>query len=70
MARSWSLEMGDGRKTRFWHDVWSGNCPLSIKFPHLFKMMLALDAGAAVACFLFFLLAWGCRSLLWNVFCV
>lgn len=26
----------DGRKIRFWHDVWCGACPMKVLFPKLF----------------------------------
>jgi hypothetical protein len=38
-----SYEIGDGRKTLFWHDVWFGNCPLRIMFPALFECCEQLD---------------------------
>ena len=28
--------VGDGRATRFWHDVWIGNVPFKLAFPSLF----------------------------------
>jgi hypothetical protein len=28
--------VGDGRRTRFWHDVWVGKIPLRVAFPSLF----------------------------------
>jgi hypothetical protein len=27
-----------GRKTRFWHDVWRGNCPLKIVCHEIFEI--------------------------------
>jgi hypothetical protein len=28
----------DGNKARFWHDIWLGNCPFKIRFPHIFEV--------------------------------
>jgi hypothetical protein len=28
--------LGNGKKIRFWHDVWIGGCPLKIAFPNIF----------------------------------
>jgi hypothetical protein len=28
--------VGNGKKPRFWHEVWLGECPLRIKFNKLF----------------------------------
>jgi hypothetical protein len=30
--------VNDGKKTRFWHDVWLGECPLRISFSNFFEM--------------------------------
>lgn len=30
--------LGNGRKINFWRDVWVGECPLNILFPHLFEI--------------------------------
>jgi hypothetical protein len=35
-ARSFKYIIGDGKKVRFWHDTWLGDCPLKISFPHLY----------------------------------
>jgi hypothetical protein len=35
-ARGLIYIVGDGRKARFWLDVWLGNCALRIAFPNLF----------------------------------
>ena len=39
-AREWyekgtRWKVGNGKKVRFWHDIWLGNCPLKIEFPRL-----------------------------------
>jgi hypothetical protein len=31
------VELGDGRNTCFWLDIWLGNKPLSIQYPALFS---------------------------------
>ncbi|RLM55419.1 hypothetical protein C2845_PM10G10820 [Panicum miliaceum] len=41
------MVVGDGRKTRFWQDVWSGGCSFMVKFPHLFK--ISSDQAISVA---------------------
>jgi hypothetical protein len=38
-----SYEVGDGRKTLFWHDVWWGKCPFKILFPSLFECCEQMD---------------------------
>lgn len=53
--QNWFLEgvkkiIGDGSRTLFWHDLWSGSVPLSIKFKRLYnmsncKMMKIQDMG-------------------------
>jgi hypothetical protein len=30
--------LGDGKKIRFWFDVWLGECPLKIRFNNLFEI--------------------------------
>jgi hypothetical protein len=30
--------VGNGKKIRFWHDIWLGNCPLKIRFHKLFRI--------------------------------
>lgn len=47
-AREWyergtKWRLGNGKKIRFWHDVWLGNCPLKIKFPKLFRISRQQD---------------------------
>lgn len=41
--------LGNGRKVRFWHDVWMGECPLKILFPRLFRIIRNLDWSVADA---------------------
>jgi hypothetical protein len=36
--RGFMYIVGDGKKARFRHDVWVGECPLKIAFPHLFEI--------------------------------
>ena len=36
--------LGDGRRIRFWEDVWCGKNPLSVTFPSLY--LLAKSKGA------------------------
>ena len=42
--------MGDGRRIRFWNDIWFGEQSLASRFPRLFG--LAIDEGAVVADYL------------------
>jgi hypothetical protein len=35
--------IGNGRKTKFWHDVWLEDCPLKNKFPRLFRICRQQD---------------------------
>jgi hypothetical protein len=37
-ARGLIYIVGDGKKARFWLDVWLGNCALSVSFPNLFDI--------------------------------
>jgi len=42
-AREWyekgtRWKVGNGKKVRFWHDIWLGNCPLKIEFPRLYRI--------------------------------
>jgi len=41
--------LGNGRKIRFWHDVWMGDCPLKTLFPRLFRISRNLDWSGADA---------------------
>jgi len=38
--------VGNGRDTSFWHDIWVGEIPLKLKFPHLFE--LSVDKECSV----------------------
>jgi hypothetical protein len=40
--------VGDGKRTRFWHDVWIGSVPLKMIFPKLFLAALNPDASVAM----------------------
>jgi hypothetical protein len=47
-AREWyekgtRWKVGNGKKVRFWHDIWLGNCPLKIKFPRLYRISRQQD---------------------------
>lgn len=42
-----NIEVGDGSRTRFWHDIWCGNHPLKDSFQELFG--IARDRDALVA---------------------
>jgi hypothetical protein len=42
------LEMGDGFKIRFWHDVWCGKKALKEAFPDLYNIAHVKDASVAV----------------------
>lgn len=37
--------VGNGRKVRFWHDVWLDECPLRIRFPRLFRICRKQDCS-------------------------
>jgi hypothetical protein len=39
--------VGNGRATRFWHDVWVGNVPLRINYPSMFRVTISPDASVA-----------------------
>jgi hypothetical protein len=30
--------LGDGKKIKFWHEVWLGECPLRVKYGRLFNI--------------------------------
>jgi hypothetical protein len=36
VARGVVYDVGKGKKIRFWHDVWRGNCPLKIVCHEIF----------------------------------
>ncbi|PWA50720.1 hypothetical protein CTI12_AA470350 [Artemisia annua] len=40
--------VGNGKDTRFWHDRWFGDKPLSVNFPRLFALELNKDVSVAV----------------------
>jgi hypothetical protein len=42
-----SVEVGDGSRTRFWHDIWCGDRPLKDSFPELFCLARNRDAMVA-----------------------
>nr|XP_043614188.1 uncharacterized protein LOC122586145 [Erigeron canadensis] len=35
---AFSIKVGNGSSILFWHDIWSGNLPFALKFPHLFNL--------------------------------
>ncbi|RVW87760.1 Transposon TX1 uncharacterized 149 kDa protein [Vitis vinifera] len=39
-----SFTVGDGRKVKFWKDIWCGNTPLCEAFPSLFAFAVSQDA--------------------------
>jgi hypothetical protein len=41
------FEVGDGTRTKFWHDMWCGDTVLKEAFPVLFGIARAKDASAA-----------------------
>ena len=47
MRQNCSFEVGNGRKVRFWEDVWCGEAPLCYSFPSLYDV--ASSKGAKVA---------------------
>ena len=47
MRHNCSFEVGNGRKVRFWEDVWCGEAPLCYSFPSLYDV--ASSKGAKVA---------------------
>jgi hypothetical protein len=38
VTRAMKYEVGNGKKTRFWHDTWRGGCPLKILCPEIFEI--------------------------------
>jgi hypothetical protein len=38
MFRGLKYKLGNGKKARFWHEVWLGECLLKIAFPYIFKI--------------------------------
>jgi hypothetical protein len=41
------FEVGDGLRTKFWHDLWCENTVLKVAFPVLFGIACAKDALVA-----------------------
>jgi hypothetical protein len=41
------FEVGDGPRTKFWHDMWCGDTVLKEAFPVLFGIARAKDASVA-----------------------
>ncbi|RVW90828.1 hypothetical protein CK203_028560 [Vitis vinifera] len=39
-----SFTVGDGRRVKFWKDIWCGNTPLCEAFPSLFAFAVSQDA--------------------------
>jgi len=51
-ARKWyekgtSWVVGNGKRVRFWIDVWLHNCPLRISFPRLYRICRQQEASVA-----------------------
>ena len=44
LLKNVSFAMGDGRRVRFWKDIWCGNIPLCEAFPSLFALAVSQDA--------------------------
>ena len=42
-----SFSVGDGKRVRFWKDIWCGNTPLCEAFPSLFDLVGSKDARVA-----------------------
>ena len=38
--------VGNGKRVRFWHDVWLDNYPLRIRFPRLYRINRQEDVAA------------------------
>jgi len=37
--------VGDGKNTLFWHDIWTGEIPLKMKFPRLFELSVIKECS-------------------------
>jgi hypothetical protein len=46
-SRFVGYEMGNGSKTRFWHDLWCGDQPLKVTFLELLSMLRCKKAWVA-----------------------
>ena len=47
MFKNVSFTVGDGRRVKFWKDIWCGNIPLCEAFPSLFAFAVSQDAWVA-----------------------
>ena len=47
MFKNVSFTVGDGRRVKFWKDIWCGNIPLCEAFPTLFAFAVSQDAWVA-----------------------
>ncbi|KAL6321191.1 hypothetical protein AAG906_015535 [Vitis piasezkii] len=47
MLKNVSFTVGDGRRVKFWKDIWCGNIPLCEAFPSLFAFAVSQDAWVA-----------------------
>ena len=47
MFKNVSFTVGDGRKVKFWKDIWCGNIPHCEAFPSLFAFAVSQDAWVA-----------------------
>jgi hypothetical protein len=48
--RGFRYIIGDCNKARFWHDLWLGNCPFKIRFPHIFEVCNQQDWSVNRVC--------------------
>ena len=47
MFKNVSFTVGDGRRVKFWKDIWCGNIPLCEAFPSLFAFAVSQNAWVA-----------------------
>jgi hypothetical protein len=47
------LEVGEGSKINFWHDVWCGKHPLKEAFPEVFNIACLKDICFEKACIVY-----------------
>ena len=47
MFKNVSFTVGDGRRVKFWKDIWCGNIPLCEAFPSLFAFAVSRDTWVA-----------------------